>query len=180
MIRWLLLASHVPPGGLHGGMVRVTVELARALNRRTDIELSVVCDRNAATWWRAELDTEDPTRIHPLPAVPVPLQATLERHGLSRRVLDGFDVVHGTKHILPSRTDALRVLTVHDFLPLDRPHDFGLAKRALLPGPYLASIRDADVAACVSSATRDRLRNYVPEASGRLELFPWHGLPLRA
>jgi glycosyltransferase involved in cell wall biosynthesis len=64
------------------------------------------------------------------------------------------------------------VLTVHDMLPLDRPLDFPLGKRRLLPGPYLASVRDADVLLCVSRATEDRLCSYVPAARRRTAVVP--------
>jgi glycosyltransferase involved in cell wall biosynthesis len=78
------------------------------------------------------------------------------------------DVVFGSKQLLPGTAgSAVRLLTVHDMLPLDRPADFGPAKRLLLPSAYRRSIRTADVLACVSRAARDRLLAYVPEIEQR-------------
>ena len=132
-LRWLLMASHVPPGGALGGMVRYTVELARALVARPDVELSVLCAAEAVDYWAAEVG--DVRRAYPLARVPVPAQGWLERQGRgSEAFRQNFDVIQGTKHLLPRRTTATTVLTVHDLLPLDRPGDFGRLKRALLPG----------------------------------------------
>lgn len=170
-LRWLLLASHVPAGGGGGGMIRYVVELARGLQRTPEVELHVVADETAATWWADELDSHD--RVHAVRSLPVPVTSLLERRGWglpTSRI--SFDVVHGAKHLLPPDTGALRLLTVHDMLPLDRPWDFGAAKRALLRGPYLRSVREADAIVCVSAATRDRLCNYVPAAAGRSKVVP--------
>lgn len=170
-LRWLLMASHVPPGGALGGMVRYTVELARALVARPDIELSVLCAAEAVDYWAAEVG--DVRRAYPLARVPVPAQGWLERQGRgSEAFRQNFDVIQGTKHLLPRRTTATTVLTVHDLLPLDRPGDFGRLKRALLPGPYLASAAEADVLVCISAATRDRLLSYVPQVADRTSVIP--------
>lgn len=44
-VRWLVMAGHVPPEGRGGGIVRCTLELARALDRRDDVELHLVTSR---------------------------------------------------------------------------------------------------------------------------------------
>lgn len=174
-LRWLLLASHVPAGAARGGMVRYTVELAHGLAAHPDVELHVLANAQAVDYWAALVG---PDRTHAIGAVPVgsvPVAAVslLERYGIgSRAFRESFDVVQGTKHLVPRSTSAVRVLTVHDLLPLDRPGDFGLAKRVLLPGPYLASARDADVLVCISEATRDRLLSYVPEVAARARVVP--------
>jgi glycosyltransferase involved in cell wall biosynthesis len=64
------------------------------------------------------------------------------------------------------------VLTVHDMMMLDRPDDFPLLKRQLLPHPYLASIREADALLCVSAATRARLLEYEPAAAAKAHVVP--------
>lgn len=166
-LRWLLMASHVAAGGAGGGIVRYTVELARSLNRDPGIELHVLCEAEAAEWWTAELGSTD--RVHPLPGLPTPALSFLERRGWVLPDLR-FDVVQGAKHLIPPATGALRLLTVHDMLPLDRPLDFGLAKRTLLRAPYLHSIEEADLLACVSNATRARVLAYIPSASDHAEV----------
>ncbi len=114
-------------------------------------------------------------------AAPTAAQAWLERRGVGSAAFKReFDVVHGAKHILPAHPRGAGVLTVHDFLPLDRPGDFGRAKRALLPGPYLASIAEATALICVSAATRDRLASYVPAALERAHVVPLAGSALSA
>lgn len=170
-ISWLLMASHVPAGGGLGGMVRYTVEVARGLAAHPNVQLSVLADPSAATFW-ADIVSYD--RVHCLPKVPTPIQSALERQGRGSRAFDEpFDVIHGTKHILPKHHRArATVLTVHDFLPLDRPGDFGVLKRALLPGPYLASASEADALVCVSAATKDRLLSYQPAVADRAHVVP--------
>jgi glycosyltransferase involved in cell wall biosynthesis len=150
-------------------MIRYVVELARGLQRSAGVELHVIADEGAADWWAEELDSRD--RVHPVRSLPVPVTSLLERRGWGLPTTDStFDVVHGAKHLLPPASGALRLLTVHDMLPLDRPWDFGAAKRALLRGPYLASVREADAIVCVSAATRDRLCNYVPAAAEKAQV----------
>jgi glycosyltransferase involved in cell wall biosynthesis len=166
-VRYLLLATHVPRSGSGGGIVRYTVELAGALHRRADVELHVLATRDGAAFFASLLPV---ARIHPVPAAPVAVRSLLERE---RTTPGGFDVVHGAKHLVPRRSrGASTVLTVHDTLLLDRPADFGRAKRLLLRRPYLASVREAHVLVCVSHATRARLLDYVPTAGDRVRVVP--------
>ncbi len=170
-ISWLLMASHVPAGGGLGGMVRYTVEVARGLAAHPNVQLSVLADPSAATFW-ADIVSSD--RVHPLPKIPTPIQSALERQGRGSGAFnEPFDVIHGTKHILPKHHNArTTVLTIHDFLPLDRPGDFGLLKRTLLPGPYLASASEAGALVCVSAASKDRLLSYQPGVADRAHVVP--------
>lgn len=169
-LRWLLMATHVPAGGAGGGMVRYTVEVAAALHRRDDVSLSVAASADAVPYFTDLLG--DPARVHAVPTLPTVARSVLERH--TRLVERGgpHDVVHGTKHLLPRATSALRLLTVHDMVMVDRPQDFGLLKRRLLTGPYLASVRGAHVLVCVSAATRARLLEEVPGVGGRARVVP--------
>lgn len=169
--RYLLLATHVPRSGSGGGVVRYTVALAQALARRPDIELHVLATSEGAGFFRTFLP---PHRVHRMPAVPTVLLSLLERLGAvpvlhTRR----FDVVHGTKHIVPwVARGARRVLTVHDMLLFDRAADYPRLKRLLLRGPYRACIRQADVLVTVSRATRDRLLDYFPAARAKTRVAP--------
>lgn len=176
---WLLLASHVPADGRGGGMVRYAVELARALVESDAVELHVVADPGAQSFWESIVAA--PGQIHPMVRAPVVVRSLLERRGLGSPAFGrSFDVVHGTKHLLPAMGGGTSVLTVHDFLPMDRPGDFGVLKRTFLPGAYLSSIQRADVLLCVSEATRDRLISYVPEARSRAHVVPLAGTSLHA
>ena len=170
VLRWLLVATHVPEGARGGGIVRYTVEIAAALARRDDVQLSVVCSREAHPFFRSLLG-RDAVRL--VPRLPTPVISLIERR--APRVLhrgEPYDVVQGVKHLVPARTSALRLLTVHDMLPFDRPQDFGFLKRALLRGPYLASLKDAEALACVSAATRRRLLAQLPAAADRAHVVP--------
>lgn len=44
-VRWLLMAGHVPPEGRGGRNVRWAVELARALDRRDEVEVHLATSR---------------------------------------------------------------------------------------------------------------------------------------
>jgi glycosyltransferase involved in cell wall biosynthesis len=166
-----MLATQVPASGAGGGIVRYTVELARALHARPDVELSVLTTSSARPFFSDLLGSTH--RVVTVPDVPVPARSALERLGLAQLpARRRFDVVHGTKHILPRWGSATGVLTVHDMLPLQRPGDFGLLKRTLLTRPYLASIRQADALLCVSRATQETVERFVPAAAGRTAAIP--------
>lgn len=169
-LRWLLLATHVPEQGQLGGIVRYTVELAQALDARSDVDLTVVCTPAAKPFFTRLLSSR---QVRTVPALPLLITSVVERYGgFLLAPGESFDVVQGAKHLVPVRARALRLLTVHDMLVFDRPQDQGLAKRTLLRAPYLASLRSADVLACVSAATRARLLEQVPEIADRADVVP--------
>jgi glycosyltransferase involved in cell wall biosynthesis len=169
-VRWLLMAGHVPPDGRGGGIVRYTVELARALRRRDDVDLHLLTSRDAAGPLAELAGGHD--RIVPLPALPDSAIPAFERFRLGRRLGSRFDVVQGTKHLLPRWVAARTALTVHDLLLFDRPADFPLPKRLLLGRHYGASLRQADSLLCVSAATRDRLVRWDPRLAERAAVAP--------
>jgi glycosyltransferase involved in cell wall biosynthesis len=169
--RWLLLCTHVPGSGVGGGMIRYAVELARALAGRPEVELHVLALAASREFFAGLLGAPD--RVHTIPdGLPVVASSVLERYAGVAALRRRWDVVHGCKHILPWRSSALRVLTVHDMLLLDRPRDFPRLKRTFLGRPYLASIHDADTLVCVSAATRARLLAYAPEVESRVRVVP--------
>ncbi|GAB3196460.1 glycosyltransferase family 1 protein [Geodermatophilus arenarius] len=168
--RWLLMAGHVPPTLRGGGIVRYTVELARALARRDDVELHLLGSPAAAGPLAELAGGRDRVLTHP--AVPDPLLPVWERYALGRRLGSRFDVVQGAKHLLPRGVRARTALTVHDLLLFDRPDDFPLPKRTLLGRPYAASLRQADTLVCVSAATRDRLLRWDPRLAPRAAVAP--------
>ena len=168
-IRWLLNASHVPPGGSLGGIVRYTVELARALEAHDDVELHLLTSPEAEESLAEEIGCRGRTLT--MPKVPGPLVSVVERYALARRVR-GFDVFQGAKHLLPRGVAARSVLTVHDLLLLDRPQDFPPAKRYLLGRPYASSLKQADHLICVSAATERRVLEWSPSLAGRTSAVP--------
>lgn len=167
-MRWLLIATHVPADGAGGGIVRYTVELARALAQRSDVELHVLLTKPARSFFEGFMELP---RLHVVPELPTLASSALELTGaFTARLRPRFDVIHGVKHLMPKVTSGCRVLTVHDMLLLDRPGDFGRAKRALLPAMYLDSIRRSDIQICVSNSARERLASYVPAAAERAKV----------
>jgi glycosyltransferase involved in cell wall biosynthesis len=167
--RWLLMAAHVPGDGVGGGIVRYTVELARALARRDDVDLHLLTTGEAGATLPQLVGGG---RAVQAPPVPGAAAALFERTGLGPWLGGRYDVVHGVKHLVPRLVRARTVLTVHDMLALDRARDFGRAKRVLLRGPYLASLRSADRLVCVSSATRERVRHWLPDDGARASVVP--------
>jgi len=166
------MASHVPASGRLGGIVRYTVELAKALERRDDVELHLLTSA-AAAQPLAALVGGDASRVHAAPAAADTALPAWERWVLGTR-LGGlgpaggaFDVVHGVKHLVPRAAGVRTALTVHDMVLADRPQDFPLPKRVLLQRPYAASIRQADALVCVSEATRAALLAHHPQVAGR-------------
>ncbi|QXG77987.1 glycosyltransferase family 4 protein [Modestobacter sp. L9-4] len=149
-------------------MVRYTMEMARGLAARDDVELHVLAAPGADP---AFAELVEPGRVHTLPGRG-PAASAVEWLAGARGDRAGMDVVHGTKQILPRGLPGTGVLTVHDMLALDRPWDFGTAKRWLLRTPYLASLRQADVLLCVSEATRARLTSYLPSVAERIQVVP--------
>lgn len=164
-LSWTVIATHVPAGGSLGGVVRYTTELLRALADRDDVVVSALTTRSAADTVRELIG--DRGRVTTLPDLPVPLLALVERNLPLPGLNGGVELVQGVKHLVPRRSRAFKVLTVHDMLLIDRAQDFGRAKRLLLPGSYRRSIADADLLLCVSEATRQRVRAQVPGAERR-------------
>ena len=162
-LHWTVLATHVPPGGSLGGIVRYTTELISALAAREDVLVSALTTAAAADTVRELIGPR--AEVSTVPAMPTPLLSIAERYLPLAALQRGPDVVQGTKHQLPRQSPALRVLTIHDMLLLDRPMDFGRGKRLLLPASYRGSMRDADVLLCVTEATRERVLAHLGEAA---------------
>lgn len=154
-------------------MIRYTVEVVRALEARSDVEVHVHCQPASVPFLTDQVGIERP-RLHATATGRTVLDSLVEQYGLGRLMASlQPTVVLGTKQLLPLRsTAARRVLTIHDMLPFDRPEDFGFLKRSLLPAAYLRSIQQADLLACVSRASRKRLLDIVPEVAQRVTVLP--------
>jgi len=161
-LRVAVLATGLQAGG---GIARYTGELLRALDRRGDLQVLAVVTRAGA----ARIEALSPARTDAfvLPADRQVPTATFERYGLARPLRRrGVEVVHGTKHLLPLTT-LPRVLTVHDLVLLDRPGQFRLAKRLLLPRWYRSCLAEADRLVAVSEATAARIVTRFPAFAAR-------------
>lgn len=171
--RWFVLGSHIPAQGRLGGMIRYTVEVLRALEARTDVEVEVHCQATTVPFLRGELGIAA-ERLHTGASGSTIRDSLTERRGLTGLISRiEPDVVFGTKQLLPRAVGGeIRALAVHDLLPFERPGDFGLAKRLLLPPFYRRSLGEADVLTCVSAATRDRLVERLPSTADRAVVVP--------
>jgi glycosyltransferase involved in cell wall biosynthesis len=167
-LHWMVMATHLPAGGSLGGVVRYTTELLRALADRDDVIVSALTTTRAAPAALELIGSRG--RVRTVPGTSVVMLSFVERYLPLPGLRTQPDVVHGMKHLVPTRSNAVRVLTVHDMLLLDRPADFGLAKRKLLPTLYRSSIRDADLLLCVSNATQHRLSTLMRDTQHRSEV----------
>jgi glycosyltransferase involved in cell wall biosynthesis len=164
-IRAAVLADALDGGG---GMARYTRELLRGLHRRDDVELVVVAPAES-------LEHLDALGLADVETVVVGSRGQIghglwERYVLGRH-LDGVDVVHGTKHLLP-RCRRPTVLTVHDLLVITSPDEFNLPKRLLLPRQYRRALDEATVLLAVSSATKRRLAALDPALGAKTTVVP--------
>jgi glycosyltransferase involved in cell wall biosynthesis len=166
--RWLVLATHVGPTGSGGGMIRYAVEMIRNLDHIYGVEVHVLCTKGGAEFFRRELGFEA-TRLHIVPTMHVVGLSLLERYSLHPVFARQWDVIQGAKHLLPRfvRSKTRTLITAQDTLPLDRPADFTVLKRTLLRHQYLQSLREADGVICISEATRERVRAYVPAIANK-------------
>jgi len=147
-------------------MVRYVLEMGKALAARSDVDVHVHC-RSTSMATLSDAVGIGPERLHASRGSGAVADGLRELVGLGS-LLKAVqpNVVFGSKHLvplLPTTMDIYRVLTVHDMLPFDRPGDFAVAKRLLLPPMYRSSLRRADLLACVSEATRQRLVDRFPE-----------------
>ena len=102
------------------------------------------------------------TRLGGLPAFArrVVEHAVLPRLARRHRV----DLVHSVNNVLPARLTCPGVVTVHDLSPFETPARFGRLKHEYLCRAVPASIRRAARTICVSTATRDQVLKWVPDA----------------
>ena len=82
----------------------------------------------------------------------------------------GIDIVHCTKHLIPAHCQVPTLLTVYDLTVLERPGDFSLAKRALLPMFYRRSLREATWLLSISQATYDKFARTMPQLASKVNV----------
>ncbi len=116
-VRVCLDATAVP--GRPAGAGRYVLDLAAALSRREDVELTVLCRRGDEARW-----TFQPGDNLALGRAPTqrPLRLVWEQLRLPA-ILDGLpiDVHHGPHYTMPERASVPQVVTVHDLTLLEHP-----------------------------------------------------------
>lgn len=152
-----------------GGTAVATLELARAIAERGDVDLVGVAGRHRR---RPRPEFVPPVSTTSLPLARPWLYETWNRWGWPRveRSTGPIDVCHSTTAI-PAATRAPHVVTVHDVAFVDHPERFTAhGVRVMLAG--LERCRTADVITCPSRATADDLIALGFDAH-RLRVVPW-------
>jgi glycosyltransferase involved in cell wall biosynthesis len=158
LLRLLLDASAVPDRPVGAGVY--TIELARGLDARPDVDLVLLTRRGDTERWgsiapRAELFARVPDAR--------PLRLAWERWNGARVAHDaGIDVWHGPHYTMPGRLDRPAVVTVHDLTFFDTPETHERAKVAWFRHAIRTSSRHAARIVCVSENTAARLDAVVP------------------
>ncbi|MEZ5170903.1 MAG: glycosyltransferase family 1 protein [Acidimicrobiia bacterium] len=155
-MRVLLDVSAVPERPVGAGVY--TVNLAKALDERSDIDLTLLTRRADASRWStiapaARLDAR-------LPAVR-PLRLAAEQM-VRAADEDGLDVWHGPHYTMPwFRSSPPAVVTVHDLTFFDHPEWHERSKVAFFRRAIRASAERAQVVVTPSETTARRLRDLV-------------------
>ncbi|HUZ20880.1 MAG TPA: glycosyltransferase family 1 protein [Acidimicrobiales bacterium] len=167
--------SAVPPSPVGAGWY--TVELARALAVRGDVELTLVSRRGDLARWRA---LAGGARV--LAAAPDsrPARLVWGELGLGlelRRLHPPVELVHGPHYTMPAGSGLPAVVTVHDLTFRDHPEWHERSKVLVFRRALRIAARRAAAIVCVSRSSADRLReHYTPR--GPVHVVP-HGVDHR-
>jgi glycosyltransferase involved in cell wall biosynthesis len=156
------------------GAGRYTIELARALRGRGDVELLLWSRRSDAARWR-EAGPDDHTRLRaeaPDRRVSRLAWEQLRLPGLLHA--SGTQVHHGPHYTMPARARQPVVVTIHDMTFFDHPEWHERAKVPVFRHAIRRAARRADALVCVSRHTADRLADLL-EVCGRVFVVP-HGI----
>jgi glycosyltransferase involved in cell wall biosynthesis len=158
-----------------GGTAVATLELARALASRDDLDLVGVAARHKqqpAEAWRP------PVEVVQFPLPRLALYEGWHRLRLPRveRATGGVDVIHATAMPVPPRSAPL-ILTVHDLAFLKNSAHFTRRGNSFFRRGLELALRDADLVLCPSKATLNDCTQAGFEAE-RLQLVP-HGVKIQ-
>ena len=155
------------------GAWRYTLELAQALARRPEVDLTLVARRHDAARWLALAGARD--RVVPAAPGPRPLRLAWEQLALPRLLgRTGVAVHHGPHYTMPERASVPVVVTVHDCTFFDHPEWHERSKVLLFRRAITVAARRAAVIVCVSATTAERLAEVCP-VSGQVVVAP-HGV----
>ena len=190
-VRLLLDVSAVPARPVGAGVY--TLEIARELARRSDIDLHLVARRGDAARWQGLAPN---ATVHP--EVPERRPARLlweqtQAPRLARRI--GADLWHGPHYTLPLRLEIPSVVTVHDLTFFEHPEWHERTKVRFFRRMIRSACARAGAIVAVSPHTSRRLEavlaptapvivaehgvdheRFVPAADGDLELLARAGI----
>lgn len=149
-IRVSLDVSAVPTSPAGAG--RYTIELARALSKRDDVELVLISRKNDYQRWESEYELLD--RAPSLRPIRLAWEQTL-MPSLVRS--SGAVVHHGPHYTMPIRSQVPNVVTIHDCTFFDHPEWHERTKVVFFRWAIKVAARKADAIVCVSWHTADRL-----------------------
>lgn len=152
-MRLLLDVSAVPARPVGAGVA--TIEVARELARRSEVELHLAARRDDADRWRAIAPT---ATVHAEVPGRRPARLVWEQtgaNGLAARIR--ADLWHGPHYTLPLRLDVPRVVTVHDLTFFEHPEWHERSKVIFFRRMMAASVHRADAIIAVSPHTAKRL-----------------------
>jgi len=154
------------------GAGQYALEIARALDRREDVAVTLVTRRADGARWRARAPD---SRVVSWAPEPRPLRLVWEQVGLPRRLRSlPVAVHHGLHYTMPERTRLPVVVTVHDLTYFDHPEWHEPAKVRFFRRAIEVASRRAAALVCVSEATAERLESLC-HPSGPVLVAP-HGI----
>jgi glycosyltransferase involved in cell wall biosynthesis len=136
------------------GAGQYALEIARALDDRDDVSITLITRKADAARWR---DHAPRASVVPCAPGPRPLRLAWEQVGLPRRLRTlGVAVHHGLHYTMPERSHLPAVVTVHDCTYFDHPEWHQPAKVRFFRRAIQVAARRAAVVICVSEATAAR------------------------
>jgi glycosyltransferase involved in cell wall biosynthesis len=139
-----------------GGAGYYTMAIARGLDRRDDVALSLVARRDDEQRWPALAGRATIRGVVPASR---PGRLVFEQLRLGSALGSmGVQVHHGPHYTMPSRSPVPCVVTIHDCTFFDHPEWHVRSKAAFFRRAIRRAARQAAVLICVSQVTEDRLR----------------------
>ena len=136
------------------GAGQYALEIARALDRRDDVSITLITRKADTVRWIAHAPGASLVAAAPEPR---PLRLAWEQVGLPRRLRAlGVAVHHGLHYTMPERARLPVVVTVHDCTYFDHPEWHQPAKVRFFKRAIEVAARRAAVVICVSDATAER------------------------
>ncbi len=153
------------------GAGRYTIEVARALGDRDDLDLTLLSRRSDVGRW-VELDAAGVDGVVPDGRLG---RLAYERWRMGRAVDRlGVDVHHSPHYTMPGSMRTPGVVTIHDVTFFERPEVHEAAKVRFFSAAIARAASSAGALVCVSQRTADRLGRHV-EVSVPVVVAP-HGI----
>ena len=153
--------SAVPANPVGAG--QYTLELARELDRRDDVDLVVVSRRDDGARWRSTAPRAGLVAVAPRRRPP---RLVWEQTGLPHRLRSlGVDVHHAPHYTMPEHTRVPSVVTVHDLSFFEAPEWHQRSKVLLFRRAITVATRRAGALVVPSRATAEELARWCTVAA---------------